>query len=259
MPAAILDKIIRDKRKDVERRRKKISLAVLKEKASRRKKPLNFSSSITGGKIRLIAEVKKASPSKGVLCADFKPVEIARLYAESGAAAISVLTEEKYFMGDIRYLEKIKKEVSVPLLRKDFIFDEYQIYESVVFGADALLLITAVLSQSQLEGLIALSHILGMQCLVEVHNEKELERALLCDADIIGINNRDLNTFHVNTDTTRRLCSSIPSEKIVVSESGIKNRSDVAKLKKWGVNAMLVGESLITAKNIPDRIKELLS
>ncbi len=258
MPAAILDKILREKKQDVERKKKKVSIAALKEHMSRMKKPLDFSAAIKGNKIRLIAEVKKASPSRGVLCPDFKPLEMARIYAQSGAAAVSVLTEVKHFMGDLKYLERIKKELSVPVLRKDFIFDEYQVYESAASGADAMLLIAAILSQSQLEGLISLAHVLGMQCMVEVHNEKELERALLCDARIIGINNRDLNTFNVNTDTTRRLCAIIPEEKIVVSESGIRKRSDIAKLKKWGVNAVLIGESLVTAKDIPAKIKELL-
>lgn len=258
MPAAILDNIVQHKKKDIERKRKKVTLDELKETIARGKKPLNFSSAIKGSKIRLIAEVKKASPSRGVLCPDFKPVEMAVVYAESGAAAISVLTESKHFMGDLKYLKRIREKVNLPLLRKDFIFDEYQVYESASSGADALLLITAILSQSQLEGLIGLSHVLGMQCLVEVHNEKELERALLCDADVIGINNRDLNTFNVNTDTTRRLCAIIPAEIIVVSESGIKKRSDVTKLKKWGVSAVLVGESLVTANDIPAKIKELM-
>jgi indole-3-glycerol phosphate synthase len=259
MPAAILDNIVQHKKKDIEHNRKKVPLDVLKENIARGKKPLNFSSAIKGNKIRLIAEVKKASPSRGILCPDFKPVEIALAYAENGAAAISVLTESKHFMGDLKYLERIRKKVNLPLLRKDFIFDEYQVYESAASGADALLLISAILSQSQLEGLISLSHVLGMQCLVEVHNEKELERVLLCDADVIGINNRDLNTFNVNTDTTRRLCAIIPAERIVVSESGIKKRSDITKLKKWGVNAILVGESLVTAKDIPAKIKELIT
>jgi indole-3-glycerol phosphate synthase len=258
MPAAILDEIVLYKKKDVERKKKKVKLGDLEEKIALRKKPLDFSAAIKGSKIRLIAEVKKASPSRGVLCQKFKPVEMAVTYAESGAAAISVLTESKHFMGDLKYLERIREKVNLPLLRKDFIFDEYQVYESASSGADAILLITAILNQKQLEHLIALSHTLGMQCLVEVHNEKELERALLCDAKIIGINNRDLNTFNVNTDTTRRLCNIIPAEKIVVSESGIKKRTDIVKLKKWGVNAVLVGESLVTARDIPVRIKELL-
>ena len=258
MPAAILDEIVLHKKKDVEHKKKKVKLDELKEKIAQRKKPLDFSAVIKGNKIRLIAEVKKASPSRGILCQDFKPVEMAAIYAESGASAISVLTESKHFMGDLKYLDRIRKKVNIPLLRKDFIFDEYQIYESAASGADAVLLITAILSQKQLQDLMALSHTLGMQCLVEVHNEKELERALLCDAKIIGINNRDLNTFNVNTDTTRRLCNIIPAEKIVVSESGIKKKSDIIKLKKWGVNAVLVGETLVTAGDIPTRIKELL-
>jgi indole-3-glycerol phosphate synthase len=258
MPAAIINKIVRDRKKDVERRKKMVPLALVKEKLALRKRPLELTSTIKSEKIRLIAEVKKASPSKGVLCQDFRPLQMAKLFAQNGAAAISVLTEARYFMGDILYLEIIKKEVNVPVLRKDFIFDEFQVYESAAYGADALLLITAILSQSQLERLVGLSHDLGMQCLVEVHNEKELERALRCDSDVIGINNRDLNTFHVNMETTRRLCEIIPAEKIVVSESGIKKRSELVKFQKWGVNAVLVGEALVTAKDIPTRIKELL-
>lgn len=258
MPAEILDKIVNYKKKEVEKNKKKRSLSFLKERIAQVKKPVRFDTALRGKDIRLIAEVKKASPSRGVLCPDFKPLELVRTYARSGASAISILTEEKHFMGNLKYLEQAKKEVNVPLLRKDFIFDEYQVYESVAYGADAILLITAILSQSQMEGLIALSHVLGIQCLIEVHNEKELEKALLCDVEIIGINNRDLNTFNVNTDTTRRLCELIPADKTVVSESGIKKRSDIAKLKKWGVNAILVGEALVTADDIPAKIKELI-
>ena len=259
MPAAILDKIVAEKRREVEKNKRSQPVAALEKRIASRKTPLSFSTALRGKTMKLIAEVKKASPSKGVLKRDLKHVEMAKIYARNGAAAISVLTEVKHFQGSLKYLEKIKKEVSIPVLRKDFIFDEYQIYESAACGADALLLIAAIISQQQLGGLMALSHSLGMECLVEVHNEKELERALLNDAGIIGINNRDLNTFNVNIDTTRRLCNIIPEEKIVVSESGIRNKNDVVKVRKWGVNAVLIGESLVTSDDIPGKIKELIT
>ena len=222
------------------------------------RKPLDFASALSGDSLKLIAEVKKASPSKGVLCPDFNPVALAKTYAQGGAAAISVLTEANHFQGSLEHLAAIREEVSIPLLRKDFIFDPYQVYESAAYGADALLLIAAILSREQLEELLALSRRLGLECLVEVHNENEVEKALLAGAEIIGINNRDLNTFTVDIDTTRRLRPLIPEGRIVVSESGIKNRNDIKKIKEWGVNAVLVGEALVTAGNIPAKIKELL-
>jgi indole-3-glycerol phosphate synthase len=170
-----------------------------------------------------------------------------------------VLTETEYFMGSIEHLAAIKEVVGLPLLRKDFIFDPYQVYESRAYGADALLLITAILSQGQLKELVSLSHSLGLGCLVEVHNGDEVERAVLSEAGIIGINNRDLNTFAVDINTTRRLRPLVPKEKIVVSESGIKSRKDMEKLGKWRVDAVLVGEALITAGDVRAKMKELLS
>ena len=258
MPTGILKKIVSEKKRDVEQKKQNLPIAALKKRITERDKPRDFASSLSGDAMKLIAEVKKASPSKGVLCSDFNPVGLAREYARCGATAVSVLTEVNHFQGNLEYLDLVKKEVSTPILRKDFIFDEYQIYESAAFGADALLLITAILSQEQLVELQALSHSLGLDCLVEVHNEKELERTLSCDAEIIGINNRDLNTFKVNIDITRRLCALVPKEKIVVSESGIKTKHDIAKLKKWGVNAVLIGEALVTASNISAKMEALL-
>jgi indole-3-glycerol phosphate synthase len=162
-------------------------------------------------------------------------------------------------MGSIEHLAAIREAVGLPLLRKDFIFDPYQVYESRAYGADALLLITAILSRGQLEELISLSHSLGLGCLVEVHNEGETERAVLSEAEIIGINNRDLNTFDVDINTTRQLRPLVPKGKIVVSESGIRSRKDVEKLRKWGVDAVLIGEALVTAENVRAKMKELLS
>jgi indole-3-glycerol phosphate synthase len=193
-----------------------------------------------------------------VLSPNFNPTKLARTYAEGGAAAISVLTEANCFMGSNEHLAAIKEVVALPLLRKDFIFDPYQVYESRAYGADALLLITAILSQGQLNDLVSLSHSLGLMCLVEVHNGDEVERAVLSEAEIIGINNRDLNTFTVDINTTRRLRPLVPKGKIVVSESGIRSRKDMEKLRKWGVDAVLVGEALVTAGDVRAKMKELI-
>jgi indole-3-glycerol phosphate synthase len=257
MSRTILDKIVADKKKEVKRAKRDTPLAALKERIVQQK-PLDFAAALRGKDLKLIAEVKKASPSKGVICPDFKPVEIAMAYAQNGAAAISVLTEEKYFQGKLEYLVAIREKVNIPLLRKDFIFDEYQIYESAAYGADAILLITAMLEKETLEAFLKLGESLKLGCLVEVHNEDELFKALLAGAKIIGINNRDLNTFKVDTSTTRRLRMLIPDDNIVVSESGISNRDDIKKMKECKVNAVLVGEALVTAKDIPAKIKELM-
>jgi indole-3-glycerol phosphate synthase len=258
MAQTILEKIVADKRGDVKLAKRNMPLAVLKKRIARQQ-PLDFAGALRGNGVRLIAEVKKASPSKGLLCPDFKPVEIAQTYAKNGAAAISVLTEEKHFQGNLEYLAAIREKVNIPLLRKDFIFDEYQIYESAAYGADAILLITAILEKETLEEFLKLAESLKLDCLVEVHNEEELFKAMLAGAEIIGINNRDLNTFKVDTNTTRRLKMLIPSENIVVSESGINSRDDMKKMKECKVNAVLVGEALMTAKDIPAKMKELLA
>jgi indole-3-glycerol phosphate synthase len=194
-----------------------------------------------------------------LLSSNLNPTELARTYAEGGAAAISVLTEENYFMGSIEHLAAIRGTVELPLLRKDFIFDPYQVYESRAYGADALLLITAILSQGQLEEMISLSRRLGLGCLVEVHSEKEVERAVLSGAEIIGINNRDLRTFADDIKATHRLRPLIPTGKTVVSESGIRSRKDVERLGRWRVDAVLVGEALVTASDIRAKMKELVS
>jgi len=255
----MLDKIIAKKREEVEQRRKAAPMTYLQERIARQKPALDLALALKGDHVRLIAEVKQASPSRGVLSPNFNPTKLARTYTEGGAAAISVLTETEYFMGSIEHLAAIKEVVGLPLLRKDFIFDPYQVYESRAYGADALLLITAILSQGQLRELVSLSHSLGLGCLVEVHNEGEVERAVLSEAKIIGINNRDLNTFVVDINTTRHLRPLVPKKKIVVSESGIKSRKDMEKLGKWRVDAVLVGEALITAGDIRAKMKELLS
>jgi len=233
-------------------------LSALQESIAQRKASLDFAFTLDGNHTRLIAEVKRSSPSRGVLCPDFNPVKLAKSYAQGGAAAISVLTEANYFEGSLDYLAAIRDEVPLPLLRKDFVFDPYQVYESKAYGTDALLLIVAILSQEQLVELLSLSRSLGLSCLVEVHTEDEVERALLSQAKIIGINNRDLNTFTIDINTTHRLRPLIPQQQIVVSESGISSRSDVEKLKGWGVNAVLVGEALVTASDIQTKVRELI-
>lgn len=254
----MLDKIIARKREEVEQSKRALPLARLKEEITQRARPLNLSLALRGDSIKLIAEVKRASPSRGILRPNFNPAELAKTYAKGGAAAISVLTEANYFSGSLEHLIAIRDKVELPLLRKDFIFDPYQVYESRAYGADALLLIVAILNQEQLKELLWLSHSLGLECLVEVHNELEVEKALYSGAKIIGINNRDLNTFTVNINVTRRLRPLIPKEQIVVSESGIKSRQDIERLKEWGVNAVLVGETLITANDILTKMKELI-
>jgi indole-3-glycerol phosphate synthase len=254
----MLDKIIAQKREEVEQRKKVATITYLQERIATQKPALDLALALKGDHIRLIAEVKQASPSRGMLSPNFNPIELAQTYAEGGVAAISVLTEANYFMGGIEHLAAIKEVVGLPLLRKDFIFDLYQVYESRAYGADALLLIVAILSQEQLKELVSLSHSLGLKCLVEVHNKGEVERAILSEAEIIGINNRDLNTFTVDITTTRRLRPLIPQERIVVSESGVKNKRDIEKIGKWGVDAVLVGEALVTAGDVRAKMQELL-
>lgn len=255
----MLDKIIAQKKEEVEQRKKVAPMPYLQERIAHEKPALDLAPALKGDHIRLIAEVKQASPSRGMLIPKLNSVELAQTYAEGGAAAISVLTEADYFMGSIEHLMAIREVVGLPLLRKDFIFDPYQVHESRAYGADALLLIAAILSQGQLEELISLSHSLGLRCLIEVHNEVEMERAVFSKAEIIGINNRDLNTFAVDITTTRRLRRLVPKSKISVSESGIKSRSDMEKLGKWGVDAVLVGEALVTAGDVQAKMKELIS
>lgn len=255
----MLDRIIAQKRAEVEQRKREAPMSYLQERIARRKPVLDLALVLRHDHIQLIAEVKHASPSRGILTSNFNPTELARTYAEGGVAAISVLTEASHFMGSIEHLAAIKEAVGLPLLRKDFIFDPYQVCESRAYGADALLLIAAVLDQGQLKELLSLSHSLELRCLVEVHNEGEVEKAVLSGAEIIGINNRDLNTFSVDINTTRRLRPLVPKGKIVVSESGIRSKKDVEKMRKWGADAVLVGETLVTADSIQAKIRELMS
>jgi indole-3-glycerol phosphate synthase len=211
-----------------------------------------------GNEVAIIAEVKKASPSAGVIAAEFNPLSIAREYARGGAHALSVLTDETYFHGHLAYLRQIREQVELPLLRKDFILDELQVYESVIAGADAILLIVASLDNEQLSKLYNIAHACQLDVLVEVHDLPEMERALELGADMIGINNRNLKTFQVDLATTEALAEEIPSDTVAISESGIRDADDVRRVRAAGINAVLVGETLMRAKNVPEKIRELL-
>jgi len=223
-------------------------------------KERDFKSALSAGKggIRLIAELKKASPSKGLIRPLFDPAEIASLYERKRVSAVSVLTEEDFFQGSLSYLRTVRGIASKPILRKDFIFDDYQIYESKAHRADALLLIAAALERNQAQEYLHLAAELRLGVLFEVHNEEDLEKALWVKAEIIGINNRDLKTLKIDLSTTPRLKKEIPEDHIVVSESGIRNRADVVTLTNAGVAAILVGTSLMAAKDIGSKIDELL-
>ncbi|MDZ4230856.1 MAG: indole-3-glycerol phosphate synthase TrpC [Dehalococcoidales bacterium] len=257
----VLERIVTENRPWLETRKRDFPLAELQRMALELSPPLDMAAALRGDGIRLIAEVKKASPSRGLIRADFDPVEIARIYTANGAAAISVLTESLNFQGSLGYLRSIREALGndrLPLLRKDFIVEPYQVYEARAYGADALLLIAAILEYEKLSELLELSHELGMKCLVEVHNEAEMEIALKSQARIIGINNRDLRDFSVDLAVTGRLRPLVPGDRIVVSESGIKDRCDVEWLRNLGVDAVLVGETLMSAPDIAARMKELL-
>jgi indole-3-glycerol phosphate synthase len=208
--------------------------------------------------VAIIAEVKKASPSAGIIAPDFNPLSQAREYARGGAHALSVLTDEKYFHGHLSYLKQIREQVDLPLLRKDFIVHELQVYESAVAGADAILLIVASLDDAALRKLYDTAKACQLDVLVEVHDLPEMERALELGADMIGINNRNLKTFEVDLTTTEALSEEIPNDTVAISESGIKTADDVRRVRACGINAVLVGETLMRAKNVPEKIRELL-
>ncbi|MDR0637518.1 MAG: indole-3-glycerol phosphate synthase TrpC [Spirochaetaceae bacterium] len=225
-------------------------LAKVKEKSA-------FEEALRMPGLSFICEVKKASPSKGVIVEDFPYLRIAREYKEAGASAISVLTEPRFFQGSPAYLQEIAREVSIPCLRKDFIIDEYQIYEAKFLGAAAVLLICALLEEKQLAAFVALSESIGLSALVETHREAEVEAALKAGAKIIGINNRDLQTFTVDLDVTRRLAKHIPGGIVKVSESGIHSPDDVKRVTDSGADAVLIGESMMRARDKKRYLDEL--
>lgn len=255
----ILEKILAYKRKKVEEEKKEVPLekllSVMEKCGEARdfKYPFQNNRGILG----IIAEIKKASPSRGVIREDFDPVEIARCYEKNRVEAISVLTEDGFFRGDTGYLTGIRKMTSVPLLRKDFIIDPYQIYQSKVLGADAVLLIAAALTGRELASFLEIAAEIGLHCLVEVHDRYELETVLETGAEIIGINNRDLRTFKTSLTITEKLIKHIPRNKIVISESGIKSREDMLYLQDLGVDGVLIGESLMKAESMDEKLREL--
>ncbi len=255
----ILDTIYQHKVSEVEKNKKQVPLRVLEKRMQKRHDMKSFGRAIKSDmNISIIAEIKKASPSLGVIREDFQPAEIARLYQKGGAAAISVLTDEKYFQGKLSYIKDVKQSVDLPVLRKDFIIDPYQIYEAQSAGADAILLIAALLSEDTIQRFLNLARELEMDCLVEVHTGAELQKVLQTSADIIGINNRDLATFIVNLETTFQLRPMIPEGKIIVSESGIKSRTEILRLFNKGINAVLIGETFMKSGDIPAALHELL-
>ncbi len=255
----ILDEIIAYKKEELTDTKRRKPLADVRARAADAGPARGFGKALSAGNgIKLIAEVKKASPSKGVIREDFDPVKTARTYEEAGASCISVLTERKFFQGKLEYLAAIRSSAGLPLLRKDFIIDEYQIFEARAAGADAILLIAACLEKQQIEDFIGIAAQAGLDVLVESHTYKELDRSLLAGAAIVGINNRNLSTFAVSLRTTLDLLKDIPEECTVVSESGIRTRDDVVMLEKAGLDAILVGESLMREKDIKKKVKELL-
>ena len=255
----ILDEIVAYKKEELAETKRGASLADQKKRAADAGPLRGFGAALTAtGGIKLIAEVKKASPSKGVIREDFDPVGIAATYQEAGATCLSVLTEKKYFQGSLESLGAIRRAVGLPLLRKDFIVDEYQIFEARAAGADAILLIAACLDRRQLEDYLGIAGNLGLDILVESHTVKELDKTLHAGARIVGINNRDLTRFTVSLQTTFDLLQDIPDDRVVVSESGIQSRDDVVRLEKAGVDAVLVGESLMREKDMGRKVKELL-
>ena len=255
----ILDEIVAWKRTEVAEAKRRMPLDELEVQAAEAPPVRDFRAALSGpGPIRLIAEVKKASPSAGILRADFDPIAIARTYQAHGAHGLSVLTDSKFFQGHLTYLARIRASVAIPLLRKDFIIDEYQIVEARMAGADAVLLIAECLDDHQLTAFQARARSLNMAALVEFHDPANLRRVLDSGADLVGVNNRDLTRFVTDLDLTLRLRDQIPPGVILVSESGIKSRADVERLEAAGIDAILVGESLMRSPDVGAAIDELL-
>jgi indole-3-glycerol phosphate synthase len=257
----ILDKIVEEKKREIAKLPARIiAVGDLRDAMLEHGERRDFISALKTqrGDIALIAEAKKASPSAGIICKDFDPVRIAKEYEAAGASCLSVLTDEKFFQGSLDYLRQIRAAVKLPLLRKDFIIDERQILEAIEWGADAILLIVAILTDEQLQKFHSLATEAGLAALVEVHDEQELERALKINPALIGVNNRDLKIFKVDLATTEKLAKKIPVGTILIAESGIHTRVDVERLKKCGAKAILVGESLLRDGNIQSKIRELL-
>jgi len=260
----ILDEIAARTRERINAKKKDLPLELLMESAESLKNGPGFAAgfpferALRGEGVSVICEIKKASPSKGVISPDFPYARIAKEYEEAGAAAISVLTEPFYFMGDDLYLRQIAGEVGIPLLRKDFTVDRYMIYEAALLGASAVLLICAILNDETLAEFIGTAHDLGLSALVEVHDEREVDMALAAGARVIGVNNRDLRTFEVDFALTERLRGMVPADRLFVSESGVKGPDDMEKLRRIGADAALVGEALMRSADRKAGLRRLM-
>ena len=251
----LLEKILQEKQKEVARLKTTIPPKEHHELPPTR----DFRAAISvPAKVNLIAEIKFASPSAGLIRARTDPISIGRMYEKAGAAAISLLTDKRFFQGDTAHLPRLKKAISLPILRKDFIIDEVQVREAFCYRADAILLIARILSRQQLKELISMCRELGMAALTEIHDHDDLEKALSCDAEIIGINNRDLDSFEVDIRTTFELAPQVPSDHVLVSESGISNGGDVRSLKSTGIQAVLVGSALMKSKDPAGKATEIV-
>ena len=256
----ILKDIIEVKRREVERLKVEAPVDRLEQRIEAQPPALNLAGALLGDSVRIIAEVKKASPSRGLLRGDFDPAALASAYADNGAAAISVLTNADHFQGSLEHMEAVEGVVhprGLPVLRKEFIFDPYQVYEARAHGADAILLIVAALTPECLAELMELARRFWMQCLVEVHDEDEVKIALDAGAEVVGINNRDLRTFHTDLAVTERLAPLVTGGKIIVSESGLSSREHILRLKAAGVDAALIGEALVTAPDPGAMLRKL--
>lgn len=254
----ILDKIAESTYKRVKNEKKEISLETIKEKAlSMPKGDFSYENTLKTKDISFICEVKKASPSKGIIAENFPYVDIAKSYEEAGASCISVLTEPEYFKGDKLYLKEISENVNIPLLRKDFVVDEYMIYDAKLHGADCVLLICSLLSGDTIKKYIDICDSLGLSALVEAHDEDEIKTAIQAGARIIGVNNRDLKTFTVDIANSERLRKLVPEEILFVAESGIKTNEDIKRLREANVNAVLIGETFMRADNKKEMLAEL--
>ncbi|MEG0614743.1 MAG: indole-3-glycerol phosphate synthase TrpC [Oscillospiraceae bacterium] len=253
-----LDEIIAKKAEKLLKEKKEISSEEMRFLAENlQRKSIDFKAAITFGKPSIIAEIKRASPSKGGICKEFNPIKIAENYEKNGANALSILTEEDYFLGSSEVLKKVRKISALPILRKDFIIDSYQIFQSKIIGADAILLIAAALKKETLSEFLMLAKTLGLAALVEVHNEIELETAVDLGAEIIGINNRNLKTFEVDLAVTKCLAKLVPDGKIVVSESGMGSFDDVKFATENGADAVLIGEAFMRSENLSETFKFL--
>jgi indole-3-glycerol phosphate synthase len=254
----ILERIVASKRREVAQRRASVPDSALQRLLATAPPVRDFRAALAlGTGVRLIAEIKKASPSAGVLRADFDPVALARTYAASGAAALSVLTDEPFFQGNLDYLRAIRAAVDLPLLRKDFLLDRYQLLEARVAGADAVLLIAEILDDATLQHLLSEAQALGMHALVELYEPANLSRVLAAGAKLVGVNNRDLRTFVTRLEHTLELAPKVPADCLLVSESGIRTRADIARLAAAGVKAVLIGETFMRATDVGAKVREL--